>query len=220
LLEERKLSIPPETGKSGPGLIYKKIPLIMAEMGAVGKDQFNSFHKFKFRGIDDVYNALQKVMAKHGVFTVPEIVSRHRSEVSTKSGKAHMVVNQFRYHFYAEDGSSITADADGEAFDNGDKASNKAAAVAHKYALLQVFCIPTEVSDDPDKYTHEMVDERISPSQQSALEDKLSKVADPSKLDGWLKSNYGLDFGSLSRLTLSQHKNLLKVLKKRDEAKV
>ena len=214
MLEESAPKIEPA------GLIYKKIPLIMSEMGAVGKDQFNSFHKFKFRGIDDVYNALQKVMAKHGVFTVPEIVSRHRSEVSTKNGKAHMVVNQFRYHFYAEDGSSIIAHADGEAFDNGDKASNKAAAVAHKYALLQVFCIPTEASEDPDKYSHEMIEERITPRQLATLEDKLSSVPDPSKLDGWLQENFGVGFKNLSRLTLSQYKNLLGVLKKRDAAKV
>ncbi len=34
--------------------------------------------------------------------------------------------------------------------DSGDKASNKALSIAMKYALLQVFCIPTEDAKDPD----------------------------------------------------------------------
>jgi len=37
--------------------------------------------------------------------------------------------------------------------DSGDKASNKAMAVAFKYACFQVFCIPTEDMPDPDNET-------------------------------------------------------------------
>jgi hypothetical protein len=43
----------------------------------------------------------------------------------------------------------------GEAMDSGDKSSNKAMSVAHKYAFLQVFAIPTEEQKDPDGETHE-----------------------------------------------------------------
>ena len=55
------------------GKIYAAIPAIMKDMNAVGKNQ-NCENKFMFRGIDDVYNSLQKIMAKHGVFTVARIV--------------------------------------------------------------------------------------------------------------------------------------------------
>jgi len=37
--------------------------------------------------------------------------------------------------------------------DSGDKSSNKAMAVAMKYACLQLFCIPTEDMGDPDSET-------------------------------------------------------------------
>ena len=43
----------------------------------------------------------------------------------------------------------------GEGMDSGDKASNKALAVAFKYACFQVFCIPTEEMKDPDAECHE-----------------------------------------------------------------
>ena len=39
--------------------------------------------------------------------------------------------------------------------DSGDKASNKAMAIAFKYACFQVFCIPTEEMKDPDAETPE-----------------------------------------------------------------
>jgi hypothetical protein len=41
--------------------------------------------------------------------------------------------------------------------DSADKSSNKAMAVAFKYACFQVFCIPTEemAKDDPDAYSPE-----------------------------------------------------------------
>ena len=41
--------------------------------------------------------------------------------------------------------------------DSGDKASNKAMAIAHKYALLQLLAIPTEDAKDPDAETHHVV---------------------------------------------------------------
>ena len=38
--------------------------------------------------------------------------------------------------------------------DSGDKATNKAMAIAFKYACFQVFCIPTEEMKDPDAESH------------------------------------------------------------------
>lgn len=134
-----------------PGKIYKAIPAIMIEMEAIGKDQKNTAQGFKFRGIDDVYNALQKVMAKHGVFTVPEIIGRSKDRYQNSKGTPVIhIINNFKWRFYADDGSFIEAWSDGEAIDFGDKASSKAASIAHKYALLEVFCIPTEEIKDPD----------------------------------------------------------------------
>lgn len=135
----------------GVGLIYEQIPKIMLDLKPVGKGQYNQQQRFKYRGIDDVYNALQPLLAKHGVFSTSEIVSRDRREVQTKAGaRAYHCVNSYKFTFWASDGSSIDIWADGEAMDMGDKASNKCAAIAHKYALLQLFCIPTADLADPD----------------------------------------------------------------------
>lgn len=128
----------------------------MQEIGAVEKNRVNQKQSFNFRGIDDVYNAVQKIMAKHQVFTTVEIEPISRTEVVSKQNtKGVWVHNRYHYTFHAADSSSVITTADGEAVDYGDKASNKAASISHKYALIQTFAIPTKI-DDPDATTNEI----------------------------------------------------------------
>lgn len=137
--------------------IYQLIPLIMADVEPVAKSQKNTQQGYSFRGIDQVYAALQAILAKHGVFTVPRVINERAEERTSRSGTALIYrVLTIEYDFYAPDGSYITACVIGEGQDSGDKASNKAMSVAHKYALLQVFCIPTEEPKDPEHDSHEL----------------------------------------------------------------
>ena len=136
--------------------IYQAIADIMAEVEAIGKNQKNQQQGFKFRGIDDVYNAIHPLFAKHGVFTVPTVVNERTEDRVTKSGGNLIYrVLTIQYSFFAVDGSHVDATVIGEGMDSGDKAANKAMAVGHKYALLQVLCIPTEDMVDPDSETQE-----------------------------------------------------------------
>lgn len=135
--------------------IFTAIPKIMLEIEPIAKEQTGKGISYKFRGIDDIYNAVQKIMAKHGVFTVPTIISRHREKIISQGGTPGiLVLNQYIFRFYAEDGSYVEAHADGEGIDYADKGSNKCASIAHKYALLQTLCIPTDDMDDPDREGH------------------------------------------------------------------
>ena len=56
-----------------------------------------------------------------------------------------------RVEFFAPDGSSVIAETVGEGLDMSDKASNKAMSAAYKYALFQVFCIPTAEAKDSER---------------------------------------------------------------------
>jgi hypothetical protein len=134
--------------------IYQAISNIISDIGAIGKDSRNVTQNFMYRGIDDVMNALQPVLSKHHVFIVPEVIEREREERQTqKGGLLIYSICKVKYTFYAEDGSFITAVVVGEGMDSGDKATNKAMSIAFKYACFQVFCIPTEEMQDPDKDT-------------------------------------------------------------------
>lgn len=134
--------------------IHQAITDIMSEGYAITKDKRNQTQGFMYRGIDDVMNTFQPLLAKHHVFVVPEVIEQQRMERTTGKDRTLLyAILKMRYTFYAEDGSSISAVVIGEGMDSGDKASNKAMSAAMKYAMFQVFCIPTEEMADPDADT-------------------------------------------------------------------
>ena len=151
------------------GMIYKAIAGVMEDVGAVGKNGVNKQQGFKFRSIDDVMNALHPAMTKHRVFTVPEILEQTRETKTSRNG-TELVFSlcKIRYTFFAEDGSSVAAVVIGEGMDSGDKATNKAMAIAYKYACFQVFCIPTEEMVDPDSECSELEEEKKPTGQKKA----------------------------------------------------
>lgn len=153
-----------------PLMIFKKIADVMRDIEAISKTRKNVQQGYSFRGIDDVYNVLHPILAKHGVFTVPRVLEDRTEDRVSKSGAVLIYrVLRIEFRFYAEDGSSLDCVVIGEGMDSGDKASNKAMAVAHKYALTQVFCIPTQEAKDPEVESHHVYDMPYNPER---LEDK------------------------------------------------
>ena len=159
--------------------IYEAIADIMKEGYSISKNKYNNQQKFAYRGIDDVMNVFQPLMAERGIFIVPEVIEQRREErLSSKNNNLIYSVLKMKYTFYASDGTSISATVIGEGMDSGDKASNKAMAVAMKYAMFQVFCIPTEEMGncDPDG-TSPSVQQRtqLGPTQQQAQQPAAPK---------------------------------------------
>lgn len=129
--------------------IYESLSAVMEDVRAVGKGERNDHGNYKFRGVDAVVNAVGPALRRRKVIVTPDVRECHYGEIQTGKdrkpmGHARVVV---AYTFHAEDGTSITCSAAGEAFDSGDKATPKAMSVAFRTALLQALCLPT---DDPD----------------------------------------------------------------------
>lgn len=156
--------------------IYQTINAVLADLDPIGKDKKNIQQGFKYRGIDDVMNAIAPLFAKYKLFVVPEVIDQKREERTTsKGGNLIYSIITMKYTFYAEDGSFISSVVIGEGMDSGDKASNKAMAIAFKYACFQVFCIPTEETvPDADKESHE-----VQRKQQSAAKPKAQSQSVP-----------------------------------------
>ena len=120
-------------------------------------------------------NAINPALVKNHVFIVPEVLEQQRQERTTNKGAVLIYsICRIKYTFYAEDGSSIEAITVGEGMDSGDKATNKAMAIAFKYACFQVFCIPTEEMKDPDGETPEPV--APAPQFTPATAEQLHKI--------------------------------------------
>jgi hypothetical protein len=195
----------------------------MEEVPSIGKTQRNKIQGFMYRGIDDVMNALQPLLAKNKVFIVPEILEQTREERTTsKGGNLIYSICKIKYKFYAEDGSSVEAITIGEGMDSGDKATNKAMAIAMKYALFQVFCIPTDEMKDPDSETPEQSTKKSSVTDNKISEADAKKVEAMMKEMGWnveelLQKNYKIS--KTTDLTASQYVKILEAIKKAKEAK-
>lgn len=168
--------------------VYQAISAVQAELAAIGikKDRKNTQgNGYNFRGIDDVYNALSPIMAKHGLCMLPRVLSRESTERQSKSGGALFYITvDMEFDLVAADGSKHTVRTYGEAMDSGDKATNKAMSAAYKYAAFQAFCIPTEGDNDADAHTHEVkaafdmeaaVDEMNSTCDMEALKKVFAK---------------------------------------------
>ena len=143
---------------SAPGAILKAMHAVMSEVGAISKDRNNVQQSYNFRGVDDVLKALQPLFIKHGIICVQEVLEHSREILPTARGGTMASVRlkvKHTYHCVA-DGSAVSCVTWGEAMDSGDKASNKAMAVALKYAHFFSFTIPTEEPLDTENESPEM----------------------------------------------------------------
>ncbi len=126
-----------------PPQVYAKIAAVQGDLAkqGIGKDSENTFDRYKFRGIDAVYNALAPLLAKHGLCVLPRIIERDCQErVSKKGDPMFYVTVTAEFDFVAEsDGSIHTVRTYGEAMDRSDKATNKAMSAAYKYAAFMAF---------------------------------------------------------------------------------
>lgn len=140
--------------------IYSAMAACMEEIDAIakGKETKDGPAKFNYRGIDDVYNMIHPVLSRHKVFMTSEIIEKTRQERTNQRGTVLAFTTlRMRFTFWTVDGSSVSTTVEGEGMDSGDKSSNKAMSIAHKYALLQAFCVPTKDAPDPDAEVHTIV---------------------------------------------------------------
>lgn len=161
------------------GAIYKKIPLVMSEVSSIGKGRKNTAQGYSFRGIDDVYNEIHDILTKHKVFTVPSVIETHHEERKSRSGGLLIYrIYTVKYTFYTDDGSHVDCIVVGEGMDSGDKAGNKALSVAHKYALLQVFAIPTEEAKDPEVDSPQLEGTPKPPTKKKVVQEDEGDISD------------------------------------------
>ncbi len=169
-------------------LIYGKIADCMRQLGAIGKTSKNMQQGFMYRGIDAVMNALNPVLTENRMFCVPEVLEQHREERQTRNG-GNLIYSilKMRYTLYAEDGSNVSAVVIGEGMDSADKGSNKAMSVAYKYAMFQIFSIPTEEMADPDAETPP--ESTKKPAQAQHIQQPAQEWTAQKAINQWCNDN-------------------------------
>ena len=185
--------------------IYQALDSIMQEIEAIGKNKKNAQQGYSFRGIDDMYNSIQPLFKRHHVFIVSNVIDSKREERQTKGGGTLIyTIAKCQFKFFTTDGSFVESILEGEAMDSGDKSTNKAMSTALKYALMQMFLIPTEEKIDTEYETHEVVPKKkAAPKTEPVLnevetlcrqhynsKDDLLKVLDSCETVGQLNTLY------------------------------
>jgi hypothetical protein len=148
------ISVQNKGGNMNDGQIASRLCKIALDVKAIGKDRTNDQQRFQFRGIDTVMNHLHPLFSKYSVVILPEVLDDRTEERQSRNGGNLIYrILKIKYHFVADDGSELCCVVIGEGMDSGDKAANKAMAVALKYALSQTLLLPYD-EVDPDAETH------------------------------------------------------------------
>lgn len=208
-----------ERAKEKQMKVYEAINAVQTALSRSGISKDRQGPGFKFRGVDDVYNALAPLLAEHKLCILPRIVGRECVERESAAGKALFYVTvEAEFDFVsAEDGSRHTVRTFGEAMDSSDKATNKAMSAAYKYAAFQTFAIPTEADNDADAHAHQPL-----PRQQPARDygEELTALREAAALGMAALRDVFLSLPPEAAAALEDHKNRLKsVARQADEQK-
>ena len=144
--------------------------LLMAE--GISKKSQNKQQDYKYRGINEVYAVLPRVLNQADLLIQPNVVDIEVKE----RGKATHVVMTVDYIISNSYGQECTRRVYGEALDYSDKAVNKAMTSAYKYFLFQAFCIPVEGIEDADAEHIEVENPNINDHQIQEMRDLLDKL--------------------------------------------
>jgi len=176
--------------------IHEALLAIMTGIDPIAKDKQNVQQGYKFRGVEAVYGVLNPMLIANKVLLIPECIEHHIEQFASKSGGAlFRAIVKMKYTLLStEDGSSIECTMMGEGMDSGDKATPKAVSIAFKYLCFQLFCIPVEGADDPDKDSHNVAPKTIQPNQNANQQASQPAKQEPEK---WL--NETVKDGSYTR---------------------
>ena len=133
--------------------VHRAINLIVGSFANAGIERRgrNLADGYDYRRMDDLLDRLAPLLASNRLNVLPRVL--RRQEFDRKAdGKSLCCVNlhvSFEL-ISARDGSAVTVEAIGEAWDECDKATAKASTAAFKTAMFQLFCIPI-AADESDQ---------------------------------------------------------------------
>ena len=155
--------------------VYAAINAVTSELAKSGiaKNRTNEIDDYKYRSIDDVFDRLAPLLAKHRLCVLPRALERTVTERADEQDRLllHVALRVSFSLTSVDDGSSHSVESYGEALDGGDKATAKAMSAAYKAAMVQTFCIPVCGAEDADRTSH-----RLS-----------SKIHTPEPPQGWTR---------------------------------
>ena len=177
----------------------ERLSAALDDIGMVGKDGRNDFHRYDYTSAAAVQRAVQKALSKHGLFlsSTTEIVGT--ADYETKEKKPGERITMRTTITVSDGDESASGVGFGCGQDTEDKAPMKAQTASYKYALCALFCIG--MGDDPEVH-----DERNEPATKAVARkapaqpatdpalveaaDLLRAVTTPDEMEAWVGIHY------------------------------
>ena len=169
-------TLEPKTETKAPA-IYAAMLQIQERVGAIAKDKRNEFHKYLYRGIDQLYNVMHPLFVEAGVFVAQAVIQ----STDTPLEKGFRVKQRIRLTFVAADASSVAVEFEGEAADSHDRATSKANTDAYKNAIFKTFSIPIDDGSDPEGATPDVAPKKEEATFGKKAEDPKPAAKAPAK---------------------------------------
>jgi len=153
-----------------PKNLIQKLCEVVAELGPMKPEGFNSFHKYKYFSDEQLSSAFRDKLAKRNILLVPEVIDWDIRDFKTEKEK-HSFLTTMRVRWTLMDGDSddiISAVTVGQGDDPGDKGSNKAMTGAFKYLLIKMALIGGEGDAEADESTDKRHTAPTSPQKAAA----------------------------------------------------
>ena len=117
----------------------------------IEKSKFNSFSKYDYRGIDDVYASFAKPLCDNKIVTnfLPDLKIRVRTLDDGKTTES-MLKGTIRF-LSLEDGSFVDTAYVGKSKSTQGRDLEAAKSFAYRDALIQFFCVPFEQTVEPEE---------------------------------------------------------------------
>lgn len=140
-----------------PEGLYARMLAITAAIGKVKKAGKNTNQNYTYVTEADIKEAARQAMIDYGVYMVTSVKSYEVQEYKSGSGNTRLlayVTISVVFRSVDDQAQSIPVEYVGCGADGSDKAVNKAITSAVKYALMQMFLIPT--GDEVEKDDHDL----------------------------------------------------------------
>lgn len=165
--------------------VHEALLDVRRAVGAVGKGSVNSHFNFRFRGVEEVLNAVGPALLANGVHCYPKLLSLESRDVTTKKGEKNREVTvTVEYRYVGPAGDDVPIVVPGESADSGSSAVSKAMSVALRIAHLQALQIPTAMTDPEAGSFQRVEDPTVKVKQEIWVE---------AEKHGWVQEDKSYD---------------------------
>lgn len=167
--------------KPEPRNVTEALARIMEEIGGIGKTHSAAAQQggYKYRGVEDITERLQGLLAKYQVVAYPRGRITEIREIVVNGKPWTDTVVSYRFKIvHGPSGTHELAELPGIGRDNADKGANKGATQAFKYLWLETLCI-ADPKDDNDG-THDEAQARRSGGNGRAAPQQSQQAHEPA----------------------------------------